>query len=141
MLVVQPQHRRENWQFVSERISAWLSNYGVTQITTNQAGLTCYHRLLLMSNDRFGWWKCLRKTSHLQGKRWRQLLMAKVTIKQHNRKKTRRPRRLFPLTSCLCWTDGRFEGAETYITLWRGGILGMGFVPESQRESPFYHSH
>lgn len=52
--VVQPQHRRENWQFVSERISAWLSNYGVTQITTNQAGLTCYHRLLLMSNEGFG---------------------------------------------------------------------------------------
>lgn len=60
-------------------------------------------------------------------------LMAKLPIKYGNRKKTRRPRRLSPPTSCLCWTDGGFwRQGDIHHALARR-YFGNGFcsnVPE-----------
>lgn len=43
---------------------------------------------------------------------------------------------LLSLPACIGYT---FQGKETYIMLCWQSILGMDYVPEPQREQPFYH--
>lgn len=101
-----------------------------------------------MVNDHLEWEKRLRRLSRRGIKT---LLGTKTAgsdsdirqVKRKQRAKKKQPANaaFLPLTSCLCWMYSTLQGREPYITFQRGGILGMDYVQESQRELPFYHSH